>query len=77
MSRPRDLSARLKTAIGSRSVRQVARDAGLDRQTLRRLLNADRHIDGRGTRGPSTDTVRALAEATGVSPGWLAFGEEG
>lgn len=64
------LSTRLRTAIGTRPVDQVARLAGIDRQTLRRLLH------DKQKRGAFTSTIRALAEVLGVSPAWLAFGDQ-
>lgn len=65
------LADRLRAAIGGRPVDQVAREAGIDRQTLRGLLR------GEYKRGPYCDTLEAIAKATGVRASWLAFGEEG
>ena len=46
----------------------IAQAAGLDRSTIYNLRN------GRGS--PSIETVERLAQALGVEPAWLAYGEE-
>lgn len=48
----------LRSAIGERSVRSVARDAGLDEGTLRRVLA--------GQSWPDLNTVSRLNECLGV-----------
>jgi len=63
------LNDRLRLAIGSRPLDRVAREAKVDRQTLRAALRDDQK------RGPTLDTIEALARVLLVSPGWLAFGE--
>lgn len=60
---------RLKVARGTKGVVEVAEAAGVDRTTLWRL----EHDGPKG--GPDLATVERLAQACGVSPGWLAFGE--
>lgn len=64
----RTVAGRLREAMGSRSVKSVAKAAGVQPFTLRQLR------EGR-KRGGTVETLRAVAEALGVSPGWLAFGE--
>lgn len=64
-----DFSSRLRAAIGDASLHRVARDAGIDRKTIRILLRGQRKLRGH------VDTIEAIAKAVGVSPGWLAFGE--
>lgn len=60
---------RLRFAIGKRPVDRVAREAGVDRQTLRRMLN------GKAKLRSYIDTVERIARACKVPAGWLAFGE--
>jgi transcriptional regulator with XRE-family HTH domain len=64
------LPDRIRAAAGRRSLAEVARIARLPRATVHRLTQ-----DGQ-KRGPSLDTIRQLAEALGVDPGWLAYGRE-
>lgn len=61
------LAARLSIAIAGRPKDQVARLAGINRKTLRRILA------GRSKRGAYADTLDALARTLGVRPEWLAF----
>lgn len=60
------LSERIRSAIGSSSVRSVASKAGVAEGTLRNLLAGGI---------PRLDILLRIADATGVSAGWLASGE--
>lgn len=66
---PATLADRLRHAIGDRSAAEVAVQAGITRQHVHRL------ITGRMKRGPSIEVVQSLADALGVTPAWLGFGE--
>lgn len=63
-----------RIAVASQAVglsyRALAKKAGISPRQLRRLLNEE------GKRGSRLDTIEQLAKALGVSPGFLAFGEE-
>lgn len=54
----RQLAVRVRTAIGDRSIRAVAREAGLDEGTIRRTLSGDTWPDIR--------TIALLESALGV-----------
>lgn len=54
----RQYALSLRSAIGDRSIRSVARDAGLDEGTLRRVLA--------GQSWPDLNTVSRLSECLGV-----------
>ena len=53
------------------SQRDLAERAGLPQQTVLRVEH-DRYENR-----PRPSTIRKLAEALGVDPGWLLFGDEG
>lgn len=61
---------RLRAAMGSMTIREVARAAGLHEDTVLDLLH------GRRKGGPTLDTVERLARATRTSPATLGFGGE-
>ena len=63
------LQARLRVALGGRSIAVVARTAKLSRNHVHRLLR-----EGAGKLGPSWAPLTALAAACEVSPSWLADG---
>ncbi|SEC22986.1 Phage repressor protein C, contains Cro/C1-type HTH and peptisase s24 domains [Pseudomonas saponiphila] len=58
---------RLKEAMGGRAARAFARDVGLSEGAIRSYLSGDTY--------PTLDRLEQIAQATGVSPIWLAFGE--
>jgi len=58
---------RLKQAIGNDSTRAFASKCGLDPKTLRNYLA--------GKQFPTLDRLALIAEASGKSISWLAFGE--
>lgn len=60
------LHERLKVAIGERSTRAVADEAGISEGTVRNLLNGGI---------PKLDSLLRIADAAGVSASWLATGE--
>ncbi len=60
------LRERLKMAIGERSARAVADEAGVSEGTVRNLLNGGI---------PKLDSLLRIADATGVDAGWLATGQ--
>lgn len=65
-ARKESFTERLKSIIGSRSVRAAAKDWGLSFSTLNNYVT-------RGTE-PSFVAMQAIAYAEGISLDWLAFG---
>lgn len=65
-----DLRDRIEAARAARgvSIHRLAAASGLSRSGLRKVRSP-------GKAGPTIDTIRRLANALGVSPGWLAFGD--
>lgn len=65
----RELSARERRQVTIKEIAQRLTAAGtaLDQRTIYRWLS--------GETGPSLQEVQALADALGVTPGYLAFGE--
>lgn len=59
---------RLKSAMGSNSLRGFSKDCGLSEATLRSYLS--------GATYPTLDRLMQIAEASKVDAEWLAFGEE-
>lgn len=59
---------RLKTALGSRSLRSFSRECGLSEATLRSYLAGDTY--------PTLDRLEQISAAAGVAAIWLAFGSE-
>lgn len=57
-------------ALAGLSQSQLARDAGLSRDTVMRY-------EGRRRTGATLATMHALARALGVDAVWLAYGDEG
>lgn len=57
---------RLKTALGSRSLRSFSRECGLSEATLRSYLAGDTY--------PTLDRLEQIARAAGTSAIWLAYG---
>ena len=66
------VAARLRTAIAGRPLDRVARDAGIDRQTLRKFLRGVGY-----KRAMYPDTIARLATVLGRPAGWLMYGEGG
>ena len=62
------VATRLREVMAGRSIRGVARRAGVDYHTLRKMAQGQK-------RGGTVHTIERIALALGVSPGWLAFGE--
>ena len=56
-------------ALRGLSLSQLARDAGLSRDTVMRYTSGRRS-------GTTIDTMQAMAGALGVDAVWLAFGDE-
>ena len=67
---PDAIAARLRIALGSRSVWSVAQATGLERRTIRACLRGD------CKRGSAPRVYLLLAQALNVRPEWLAFGIE-
>lgn len=72
------IADRIRRIAPDLTVRELARRAHLPRTTVAGVLQADRSTSrwaqDRGKRGPTLDTVVALAQALNVSPAFLAFG---
>lgn len=62
-------AARLRQAMGARTIEAVAEAAGIARPGLSKMLA------GRSKRGPYPDTLVSLARVLQVRASWLAFGE--
>lgn len=67
-SAPDALAARLLEAMDGRSINWLAKRAKVARVTVQKMLRGERK------RLAYVGTIQDVAEACGVSPGWLAFG---
>lgn len=64
----RQIGQRLRLARGSRTIRDIAERARVGCSAVTEIEQ--------GSRVPRADTLERLAEALGVPPAWLAFGDE-
>ena len=68
MARTETIGDRLRTAKGKTGVEKLAGRSGVTARAIWLILGGQKA-------GPQPDTIRRLAAACGVRPGWLAYGD--
>ena len=68
MARTETIGDRLRTAKGKTGVEKLAERSGVTARAIWLILRGQKA-------GPQPDTIRRLASACRVRPGWLAYGD--